>query len=81
MQNSRHYKLHLQCRDGHILAGRPLLSFLPLHNPVIWSSLSYNLSIAFIRSLLYHTLSGCHTHSPGMLVGCNAMSQFQHESV
>lgn len=61
MKNSRHYKLHLQCRD-HILTGKPLLCFLPLHSPVIWSSLSHNLSIALIRSLLSHTLSGCHTY-------------------
>ncbi|SRR5713226_6088978 len=42
-------------------AGRPLLSFLPFHNPVIWSSLSYYLSIGVIRSLLFRTCPECHT--------------------
>jgi hypothetical protein len=51
-------------------AGRPLLSLLPLHNPVIWSSLSYYLSIGVIRSLVPYFVQNV-IHSPRMLVGCN----------
>jgi hypothetical protein len=79
MKNSRHYRLHLQCRD-HILAGRPLLSFLPLHNVVIWSSLSYNLSIALILSLAPYVVRMSYIVPECYLVAMQYVSN-QHKSV
>lgn len=69
-KNLKHYKLHLQC--DHIFTGRPLLSFLPLHNSVIWSSSSYNLSIPLIRSLVPYVVRMSYI-VPECLVGCNAI--------